>query len=297
MYQSGTMGLKTVAISKKPLPQAVQEVLSFLPTFSLKGKTVLVKPNANTSDAYPGSTDPLFLDAVLKTLKGYGPKDIIVGEKSMTTLDTTEVMKEIGMYAVIKENHLDFIDFDSCDWMPFFQKEMKTWSHGISLPDILRKVDVIITLPICKTHWTALFTMALKGQVGFTADEDRRRLPHGLEKDWLFGQMIAEISLGVKANYTIMDARTSFVTDGPNIGKKKSAGIIVASDDMVANDVIGLAILKMLGSTEKIMSCPVWRQPQIVHAIRLGLGAKNDEDVVIKGTCPEIQTIQDHLKQ
>lgn len=291
------MGLKTVAVSSKSLPFAVQEVLSLLPLFSLKGKTVLVKPNANTADPYPGSTDPLFLDVILKTLRTYGPKDIIVGEKSMTTLDTTEVMKEMGMYQVIMDNHLSFVDFDSCDWMPFLHREMKTWGRGISLPDILRKVDVIITLPICKTHWTALFTMALKGQVGFTADRDRARLPHGLGKDWLFGQMIAEISLGVKANYIIMDARTSFVTEGPNIGTKKSAELVVASDDMIANDVVGLAILKILGSTEKMMSCPVWRQPQIVHAVRLGIGTKNTDEIIIKGTCPEIQIIQGHLKQ
>ncbi len=286
--------MKTVTISKDNNAQkAVEEVLSLLSSFSIRNKTVLVKPNANTPDPPPGSTDPIFLDAVLKVLKNYEPKDIIVAEKSMTTLDTTEVMKETGMHAVIMENHVEFLDFDTCDWMPFTHKDMKTWGMGISLPDILRKVDIVITLPICKTHWTAIFTMALKGQVGFTHDRDRMRLPHGQNKDWLFGQMIAEISLGVKAQYTIMDARTSFTTEGPNIGTTKSAGIVVASDDVIANDVVGLAILKMLGSTAKIMQCPLWRQPQIVHAIRLGIGAQNMQEIMIKGTCKEIRKIEE----
>jgi len=62
--------------------------------------TVLIRPNANTADPAPGSTNPEVLRGVIREVKRYNPGKIIVAEKSMTTLDTEKVMKKLGLWQV-----------------------------------------------------------------------------------------------------------------------------------------------------------------------------------------------------
>lgn len=63
-----------------------------------KNSTVLIRPNANTADYPPGSTNPEVLKGAIHAVKEYDPAKIIVGEKSMTTLDTIKVMKHLDLY-------------------------------------------------------------------------------------------------------------------------------------------------------------------------------------------------------
>src|SRR5665811_1162449 len=63
-----------------------------------KNSTVLIRPNANTADYPPGSTNPEVLKGAIRAVKEYDPARIIVAEKSMTTLDTIKVMKYLGLY-------------------------------------------------------------------------------------------------------------------------------------------------------------------------------------------------------
>lgn len=109
--------------------------------------------------------------------------------------------------------------------------------------------------------------MGLKSQISITADRDRRQLPHGQGWDTLFGNMIAESNLVHKPDFYISDATKCFVTEGPNIGTLSEPGILLASSDMIANDVVGLALLKTLGTTPKIRNHSIWTQPQIKRAV------------------------------
>ena len=59
------------------------------------------------------------------------------------------------------------------------------------------------------------------------------------------------------------------------------AGLVVASNDIIANDTVGLAILKTLGTTTKIQDNSVWSQPQIARAVELELGAGSIADIRI----------------
>src|SRR4030042_4089305 len=65
-----------------------------------KNSTVLIRPNANTADYPPGSTNPEVLRGAIRAVKECNPAKIIIAEKSMTTLDTIKVMKYLGLYQV-----------------------------------------------------------------------------------------------------------------------------------------------------------------------------------------------------
>jgi uncharacterized protein (DUF362 family) len=247
--------------------------------------TVLIRPNANTADPAPGSTNPEVLRGAIREVKRYNPGKIIVAEKSMTTLDTEKVMKKLGLWQVAEVEGVDeILTFDHMKRWHVKPDGASSWPLGFFVPELLASIDYTIALPVIKTHWTATFTMGLKSQISITADMDRRQLPHGQGMDMLFGNMIAESNLVYKPDFYISDATKCFVTDGPNIGTLREPGIVLASPDVIANDAAGLALLKTLGTVPKIQSNSVWAQPQIKRAVELGLGARSKEEVTVKGS-------------
>ena len=93
--------------------------------------------------------------------------------------------------------------------------------------------------------------------------------------------MLAELHLARTADFIIMDGTKVFVEGGPTEGKVIEAGLIVASNDIIANDTVGLAILKTLGTVDKIRDNSVWSQPQIIRAVELELGVRSINEIKI----------------
>jgi uncharacterized protein (DUF362 family) len=206
-------------------------------------------------------------------------------------------MKHLGLYQAAESEGVDeIVSFDDGEWKKVKPSNAKSWPHGFSVPRILDTIDFMIALPVIKTHWTALFTMGLKSQISITSDPDRRQLPHGQNDDELFGNMIAEANLVHKPDFYLSDATKCFVTDGPNVGTLREPGIVIATGDVIANDVIGLALLKTLGTIDEIQNNSVWDQPQIKRAVELGLGVKNAKEIQIKNHgVKEIDSISDNI--
>lgn len=249
------------------------------------GAKVLIRPNANTADPPPGSTNPEVLRGAIREVKRYNPGKIIVAEKSMTSLDTEKVMKKLGLWQVAEVEGVDeILTFDHMKRWHVKPDGASSWPVGFFVPEFLASIDYTISVPVIKTHWTVTFTMGLKSQISITADRDRRQLPHGQEMDLLFGNMIAESNLIYKPDFYISDATKCFVTEGPNIGTLREPGIILASPDVIANDTAGLALLKTLGTVPKIQENSVWAQPQIKRAVELGLGVQNREEITVKSS-------------
>jgi uncharacterized protein (DUF362 family) len=72
-----------------------------------------------------------------------------------------------------------------------------------------------------------------------------------------------------------MDGVEAFVDGGPATGKRARGDVFWASADRVAADAVGVALLKHLGSNEKIMGSRIFSQEQIARAGELGLGASS----------------------
>lgn len=262
-----------------------------------EGSTVLIRPNANTADSPPGSTNPEILKGAIREVRKCNPEKIIVAEKSMTTLDTEMVLRKLGLWQAAEAEGADeILTFDHMKRSHMNPDGASSWPEGFYVPQFLNLVDYVIALPVIKTHWTATFTMGLKSQISITADRDRRQLPHGRHRDVLFGNMIAESNLVYRPDFYISDATKCFVTGGPDLGTLREPGIVLASSDVVANDAMGLALLKTLGTVPKIQEHSVWAQPQIKRAIELGLGVRGREEIIVKSSgIEEIEEILANL--
>ena len=66
------------------------------------------------------------------------------------------------------------------------------------------------------------------------------------------------------------------------LGTLREPDIVMASSDVIANDAVGLALLKTLGTVPKIQNHSVWAQPQIKRAVELNLGVHSREEITVK---------------
>jgi uncharacterized protein (DUF362 family) len=245
-----------------------------------KGDIILLKPNYNTADPYPGSSDPEFIKAVIAMLYEAGAGKVIVGERT-AFLHSRKVLEQAGIVKVAEEAGAEVRVFGKDGWHVMFDR--KGWRrvkvpagqylHNVSLAKEATEIDKIVYVPLIKTHHAAEFTGAIKLSMGFVKpffDQITFHARHLQEK-------LAELSLVVKPDLIIMDARKVFITGGPAKGELREPNLILASGNQVAIDVEGVKILQSYPGNG-LAGKNVWDLMQIKHVIELGLGPRNEEE-------------------
>ena len=251
--------------------------------FIKKGDSVLIKPNLNTGDPPPASTNPEVVYEVIRMVKEKKPSRIVVGDKSSVWSDTLSCMKQNGLYDVIKQTGSEVFPFDEDKWISVRPADAVTWKNGFKIPKIIKEVDHIISIPVLKTHSIATFSMAIKNWVGIISPKDRTIGLHLFnQKEPTFGNMIAEIHLARKPSFIVTDCTKAFVEEGPSKGKVAEPNIVYATSDIVANDIVGLSLLKSLGTEDRIQNISVWEHPQIKRAAELGLGINSSSKLKLR---------------
>lgn len=223
---------------KEAIVKAVNEV-GGLAKFVNIGEVVLLKPNFNTADPFPASTDFEFLKTMVELVYEAGAKMVIVGDASMMALNTRKVMNELKIFDLknLKQPGWVYV-FEEGDWI---KKEIAgaKYLKSVSVPGILKQVDKLILLPCLKTHSLAQFTGSLKLAIGFMKPSQRIRLHlRNLQ------EKIAELNKIINPDLIIMDARKCFITKGPSEGKIREPGLILASTSRVSIDIEGVKIIQ-----------------------------------------------------
>lgn len=239
--------------------------------------TVMVKPNFNSPDPYPGSTDLDFLRTVLKLLKETGAR-IVVGESSGGIWrPTRKTLNKVELPAMLATMGVELVIFDDhpMDWMHV--EVGGDYLKRVTMPRSGYEATKLVYIPCLKTHKLSRFSLSLKLAVGFLHPGERRYLHRGnLEKK------LAEVNIAWQPDLIIMDGRKAFVSGGPDKGKLGEPGIIMASGDMIATDVEGLKILLSYGEKNRLDPNP-WESAQIVTALRHKLGSGEGEYKVVSG--------------
>jgi len=73
--------------------------------------------------------------------------------------------------------------------------------------------------------------------------------------------------------------------------------VFLASQDRVAIDAVGVAILKLLGSNDNIMKRKIFDQEQIARAVELGLGASSPSEIELVAADEGSQTYKDRIAE
>jgi len=105
-----------------------------------RGDTILLRPNYNTADSYPGSSDPNFIKAVIEMLYEAGAGKVIVGERS-AYLDTWKALEKAGIIKTCEEAGAELRVFGRNVWLAFFDR--KGWRR-VNVPEgqYLRRVSL-----------------------------------------------------------------------------------------------------------------------------------------------------------
>ncbi len=199
-------------------------------------KRVFVKPNIVSHELYPTTTHPDVLDTVLEALDG---KDIIVGDGLAVDIFRTHItLVAHPLHHICEKKGVKVIDLHQTPSSNF--KSPRGFSVNLSRTPF--NFDLIISLPVLKSHKICTMTGALKNQFGFTTKADRIKMHSGIKN---IHKAIAEINVICRPGIFIMDAvdiliNTNEVRHG---GRPAHPGYMLAGTDPVALDTRGFDLL------------------------------------------------------
>lgn len=266
----------------------------------LRGKRVFIKPNFNTADAAPGSTHDDSLRTIVKLCGQAGSKSIVVGDRSGPA-NTRKVFDEKGIFDMGEELGFECIVLDELPmnrWTRIVPPN-SSWKRGFLFAKPAAEADAVIGLCCLKTHrYGGHFTMSLKLGVGLVHRRNMAELHSSLSKQ---RKMIAEINVAYEPALVIMDGVEAFYKGGPMKGPRWRANLTFASRNRVALDAVGVAALKMHGTTRTVENKPIFEHDQIRRAVELGIDASSPDEIEIvpagEGSEPVCMEIERFLHQ
>lgn len=267
------------------------------------GKKVVLKPNFNSDDRFPGSTHNDTLRVLVAWLREAGASKITLAERSGGSWVTHEVFANKGIPALAKELGIEAVETDALptdDWM-IVPLEGSHWSRGVEVPRLFLEAEAILQTCCLKTHaYGGHFTLSLKNVVGViakTSPRDGYAYMSEMHGSSHIREMIAEANLVYTPDLVVVDGTEAFVSGGPATGTRVSPGVILASSDRVAIDAVGVAILRLYDTTREVATGPIFDLAQIKRAGELGLGATAAEEIeLVAAQDPESRCFVERLR-
>ncbi len=270
----------------------VRRALDLLGVNPVQDKRLLLKPNFNSSDPAPGSTHPDVLRAMAAWLQEAGAASITIGDRSGMG-DTRRVMDTLGVFELAADLGLETVVFDdlAADGWVSQPANGTHWSRGFALARAALDADGIVMACCLKTHrYGGHFTLSLKNAVGLAAKSvpgEGYNYMQELHASADQRTMIAEINAAFSPALAVIDGVEAFVRGGPDAGTRVAAQVVLAGSDRVALDAVGVALLRLHGTTNEVSAGPVFQLEQIARAVELDLGVSSPDGIQFITDSPE----------
>jgi uncharacterized protein (DUF362 family) len=263
----------------------------------VRNKKVLLKPNFNTADPPPASTSMETLRSLILNLKEMGAKEIIVAERS-GPVDTEECFTAKGLHTLADE--LDFsvinLSSQSRDDYILYKPEQSHWKDGFLFSKLYYEAECIVETCNVKTHrFGGHFTLSLKNAIGLVPRHNYSYM-NELHSSPHQRKMIAEVNTAFSPSLIVMDGVDVFVDGGPDKGTKKEANVMLVGADRIAIDAIGVAILRMLGTTNEVSTGAIFDQEQIHRAVELGIGVQSPSEIKILTDSKKAEKLAEQIR-
>jgi len=219
------------------MAEAVIKEMGGMGKFIKKGERVVIKPNIafDREESLAATTNPAVVATVAKLAVDAGAKEVIVLDRSVanpkTTYEKSGIKKAIEAVKGVKLVYPD--------WKGEFGYVEKQIDGGVSLKSwsFLQEVidcDVLINLPIAKTHGGATLTLSVKNLLGIVGG-NRGKLHGNLH------QNIVDLTRFVKdkTRLVLIDAFRILVEKGPQGGKPefvRNPKVIIGAKNMFTAD-------------------------------------------------------------
>jgi len=272
---------KVALVSTKDRGKGVRQAIDLLGLKSFQSKNVVLKPNFNTADPAPGSTHNDTLESLVLVLQQMGAGQVTLAERCGPGSSTRKIMEKKGTFRLAEKLGFDIVNLEEAGpegWVKV-EPEESHWSQGFHFARIYREAESIVQTCCLKTHaYGGHFTLSLKNSVGLVP---LAGYPHmgELHSSRYQRQMIAEINTAYSPDLVVLDGVEAFVDGGPDRGTRVEARVMLAGTDRVAIDAVGVAILRLLGTTPEVSRGSIFEQDQIARAVELGLGVSSAKEI------------------
>jgi uncharacterized protein (DUF362 family) len=180
---------------------------------------------------------------------------------------TADVMlPEIGIHAMAAEYNAEVVHLSQGEMTEMESKE------GFVLQNFLvhkavAEADVIIAMPVMKTHLSTTVTLGMKTIFGVLPEKKKSKYHPKLD------HVLVDVVSALPPQLTIIDATTAMEGEGPFKGDPVELGVILAGNNVVSTDACGASVMGF--------------DPSAIDHLRLasekGLGTINVDDIDLKG--------------
>lgn len=196
---------------------------------------VLIKPNLVTDAEYQSGavTHPEVIKECVKHVLKSGAAKVIVGDSSFIGKNT-ELAIEKNNLRTMENSRVKVVDFKKSEYIPVAIPNALRYRR-LSFPKEVMNAQIIINLPVMKTHDCLPVTLGLKNMKGVVNDKDKRKF-----HSWGLEEGIIDINKVVLADLTIIDGVIGMEGDGPQDGEPANAKMLIASFDALAAEVVAI---------------------------------------------------------
>lgn len=254
------------------LAKAVNEALDFI-GYDFAGKKVWVKPNLLGPHPPERSvtTAPELVRYVVRALRTRRTKEIWVADNPAGGLQRhiAEYLEPTGVVQASEGC------FRSISETPVTLRLQSRFIPEIVVSRIITEADVILNLPVFKTHALTILTGAVKNLFGIIPGGQKSALHMLARSGDDFGELLVDIYQAIPIPVlTIMDAlRGMDGLNGPSGGRVLSLGRIISSPDPAALDLV---MAKLVGADPQ-------RIPTVRIAAQRGLGPAHLNEIDLAG--------------
>lgn len=202
-----------------------------------RGDRVLVKPNLHGGN---GHTSPLVMEAACRWALSKGARKVLLGDGPYWGIaDSTDYFKEAGVYAACEATGAIPADFHQYRYKLHHPQSPHT-PEVLGVSHYLYESDVVINLPVMKTHFNTLVTIALKNVKGCLRRVDKRRLH---ECDLNRALAVVNTLTRPRVTVNLCDATKAFEGMGPSSATPLEMGLLLASADPVALETVACQLM------------------------------------------------------
>jgi uncharacterized protein (DUF362 family)/Pyruvate/2-oxoacid:ferredoxin oxidoreductase delta subunit len=227
---------------------------------------VLIKPNFIRAEApaVGTTTHPEIVRTVATMFKEKGAR-VAIGEASGNQYNTEEIFEHLRIRDRL--GGFEVLDLDRDRIVSVEIRDARALKK-VGIAETVLNADLIVSLPVMKTHNSTVFTGAMKNMMGVLPEREKWNMHlSGLH------EALVDLNRAVGPRLIVMDAIVAMEGWGPAMGYPVKMGLVLAGTDFVAVDSVAAAIMGIELKDVK----------HLVRATEEGLGVSDLSDIEIRG--------------
>jgi uncharacterized protein (DUF362 family) len=234
-------------VDKGDIEAAVRQAISMARGLEeiIKGSSrVLIKPNL-CKPAPSGSgvlTNARVTEAVTKMVIELGPRSIIIGDGAGAGYDfpgssTEDAFEASGTLEVARRLGIELRDLnrDTFEEVPILQPNVM---DKVKIAKTALESDVIISIPVLKSHIRTHVTLSLKNMKGVMSGVEKRK-SHRVGLDLA----IVDLNSLVRPSYAVIDATVGMEGLWQYPQDRREVGLVIAGRDALTVDIVGALLM------------------------------------------------------